>query len=231
MGTPTTCPAGWQSHPDGCIVLGWSRWPDGTPEPAAEWTPPPAAGPPPAAPVAAGAPPTAAPGPSGTVTAAGAPEAAEPKTTRTSLFAGFLFGDTLSAALGLRPRIGLFSIQKQSTFQGTLALLIEPWLQLGVKNDRDVSFFRAGLALNLAVGWEQRLGPVELMPRVGLYNGFSFRTLTGTAAAAWSIDYSLKALLGLSFAVPAGEGTKFLLGFDAHVGDKPLFLLCAAVTF
>jgi hypothetical protein len=255
MGRPSQCPQGLTSTPEGCFALGWTAF-DGAgdhsaagppaPTPSAEggpetWTPPPlldAFRAPPQIVSPAAAPTPIESGASGTqgsvpYTDALAPpeEPKGPKKGRTSLMLGLLLNDGFAGAFQIRASPRLFSINAETQFKGTGVLLIEPWLWLGGEADRGVGWFRAGLALNLGVGWEQTFGPIEATLRVGVTNGFTFRTIVDPGASGLAFKYELKFMPGITIAVPAGEGTKFVVGFDAYIGGTPLFLIAIGVTF
>lgn len=246
VGTPNRCPAGTTAKPEGCISTGWTGFDGAAPEagsepaassaPAAEpgpetWVPPPlltveTSQQTPPTPVTAPVPVGSEPPP---------PPVEEqpkgPKKSRTTLALGLLLNDGVAGALAIRISPRLFSLLKDTPFKGTGVLLIEPWVWVGGEADRAVGWFRTGLALNLGAGWEQTLGPFEATVRAGIFNGFTFRTIVDESAKAIGFNYELKAVLGLSLAVPAGEGAKFVLGFDAYLGGTPLFLLSVGVTF
>ncbi len=245
-GTPNKCPAGLSARAEGCVALGWTGFdgsrPDGDgatgappAQPDAAWTPPPlldALNAPPqtysAAPVPVVESPGAVPGQSPLEP----PEEPKgPKKGRTSLVLGLLLNDGVAGAFQIRASPRLFSILADTSFKGTGVLLIEPWFFLGGEADRNVGWFRGGLGLNLGAGWEQTLGPIEATVRVGAFNGFTIRTILDQTASAVGFNYELKFVLGLTLGVPAGEGTKFIVGFDAYIGGVPLFLLGIGVTF
>lgn len=241
-GTPSQCPAGTSPQPEGCVSQGWTGFDGAAPpgSPAAEggpetWTPPPLLD-------AFKAPPqlySSAPAPVGEG-GAQVPDAAAlappeeprgPKKNRTALVLGLLLNDGYAGALQLRINPRLFSVFADTKFKGTGILLIEPWLWLGGEADRGAGWFRAGLAMNLGAGWEQTLGPIEATVRAGVFNALTFRTIVDPSARAIGFNYELKAVLGLTLAVPSGETTKFMVGFDAYVGGVPLFLVGIGAIF
>jgi hypothetical protein len=243
VGNPNKCPSGMSSQPEGCVSLGWTTF-DGVSTAAPEvaggeagpesWTPPPlldAFRAPPQAMVQAAPTPIVETGSGVPQTNPLTPpeEPKGPRKGRTTLMLGLLLNDGFAGAFQIRASPRLFSILAETSFKGTGVLLIEPWLWIGGKADRNVGWFRSGLDLNLGAGWEQTLGPIEATVRVGVLNGLSLRTLVGSDASALAFNYDLKAVLGLMLAVPSGEGAKFTVGFDAYLGATPLFLVCIGV--
>lgn len=246
VGTPNKCPAGTSARPEGCISTGWTAFdgsrPDGEGDappgqpatPSDLWTPPPLLDAFNAPPQVYSTAPVAIADPSATPQQpplAPPEEPKGPKKGRTSLFLGLLLNDGFAGAFQIRASPRLFSVLADTSFKGTGVLLIEPWLFLGGEADRGVGWFRGGLGLNLGAGWEQTLGPIEATVRVGAFNGFTLRTIVDNTASALGFNYELKFVLGLTLGVPAGEGTKFIVGFDAHIGGVPLFLVGIGVTF
>lgn len=150
--------------------------------------------------------------------------------SRTSLTAGLLLGDVTGGQLSLPIRVGLFTINEDGPFQGTVALRFAPVFWAASKfYSRDTNALQIGVSLALGAGWVQRLGPVELFPHGGLVTGFGFDILT--TASTWQFNFMLKGLVGIRFAAPAGDGTKFVLGFDAMLGGGNVWHTYVGVEF
>ncbi|MBS1150510.1 MAG: hypothetical protein H6Q89_2208, partial [Myxococcaceae bacterium] len=176
--------------------------------------------PPPAAPAATlvASPAAAAAPPATVVRADEAPgRSAPPKRSRTSLTTGVMLGETTGGMLALPIRVGLFSIKPGESLQGTASLLVTPALFASVQDVPYASYFQAGAALGLAAGWHQRLGPVELFPYGGASAWLVYRMLQSNSSN-WGLNLVFRGVVGLTFAVPAGEGTKFVLGGQVQLG-------------
>lgn len=200
VGVPTTCPAGLIPQADGCIAAPATP-PAPPPQPAvvpAPVTPPRSGGEAPAA--------------------ASAPTPERPiSRVRVSLAGGVLAGELTGGAVALPIRIGLVTIKERASLQGTLALLVTPSLLGAMQNAFGANYFSGGIALTTAAGWHQRFGPVELFPHFGVNFGLLFRVLE-SRTSDWALDLAIKGVVGLNFAVPAGEGTKFIVGVQGQLG-------------
>lgn len=158
-------------------------------------------------------------------------ETGPPRRVRVALITGVYFGEALGFALGLPIRIGVYTINPRERFQGTALILIDPWLWVASRargTTRDLSF---GFGLNVGAGWEQRLGPVEFMARFAVTPAFDIQTALTGSSPPWSIDFKLRGLVGLRFAVPSGEYSKFLLGIDAFWGGPSFWVAYIGVGF
>ena len=187
-------------------------------------TPPPAMKPPGPVPLeppqASGPPPAPPPEPPGD----------QPKRTRVALTTGFFTGVGNGGAIGLPIRIGVYTQNPNEALQGVGAIAIEPWVFGSWRPYAGANYLGLGFGLNLAVGWEQRLGPVELFPRVGLATVLAYQGVVSGGNGS-ATDLLVRALLGLRFAVPAREDSRFILGLDFYAGANSLWVAYVGVGF
>lgn len=248
VGVPTECPGGATPSGETCAATpGFEPEPMPTPgQPTAEGPPPPPLvdvappGPAPTTPPPTPAPPLKPPGPVPVVENAGPPPMPPtpppeppppaPKRVRVALTTGLFTGVGIGVALGLPIRIGVYTINPSEPLQGVAAIAVEPWIFGSWRSNAGANYLGLGAGVNLAMGWEQRLGPVELFPRLGVSTVLAYQGVV-SGGNANATDLLVRALVGLRFAVPSGDTTRFILGLDFYGGANSLWIVYVGVGF
>jgi hypothetical protein len=163
----------------------------------------------------------------------GAPEepGKPPKRNRVAFTTGLFLGPGTGGAIGLPMRIGVYTVNSGESLQGVAAIAIEPWVFASWRTTSGVNYLGLGAGLNLAAGWEQRLGPIELFPRLGVAAIVAYQGAVSGGGGANAVDLLVRALFGLRFAVPAREGSRFVVGIDYYAGANSLTVIYIGVGF
>ena len=196
------------------------------PTPLPEPPPPPSSGP-----IVSRPPPAPAPAPRVEKKKEDDEETGPPRRTRSAMTTGLYFGDSLGFAFGIPIRIGVYFLNPRERFQGVPFILLDPWLYAVSRQRGTLADLALGLGLNLGAGWEQRVGPVEFTVRIAFAPIVDYQTGVSGSSRPWSVDVRLRGLLGLRFAVPSGEYSKFLLGIDAFWGGPAFWVAYIGVGF
>jgi hypothetical protein len=174
------------------------------------------------------APAAASPGPAAGVEATASTPA--PKRVHLALVGGLLAGEVLGAEAALQLFIDALKVTLAERMEGTLGVLVQPLLFGGAQSTPQGTYSTFGGGTSAAVGWQQRLGPVELMPHLGATLGLEYQWVNATSQ--WQLNFILRGLAGLRFNVPAGDRTHFIAGLQVGFGGpSPLWLIHAGVAF
>lgn len=158
-------------------------------------------------------------------------ETGPPRRTRAAMTTGVYFGDALGFAFAIPIRIGVYFINPRERFQGVPFILIDPWIWAASRQRGTFADLSLGAGLNVGAGWEQRVGPVEFTARVAIAPLIDYQTAVSGPTRPWTVDFKLRGLVGLRFAVPSGEYSKFLLGIDAFWGGSAFWVAYIGVGF